>query len=82
MEKQQKISQKKLVKKIGSTQTVIVDRVSEINAEARTIANSPEIDGIVYLENPKGLQIGDMLDVKIKGVKDYDLYAGPIIESN
>ena len=32
---------------------------------------------IYFLENPEGLDGGDMLDVKIKRSEDYDLYAGP-----
>jgi hypothetical protein len=30
------------------------------------------------LENPEGLQPGDMLDVEINRAEDYDLFAGPI----
>ena len=74
---QNEISKKKLANKIGSLQTVLVDEVNEKFAKARSYANAPEIDGNIFLENPEGLVVGDMLDVKIKYSEDYDLYAGP-----
>jgi len=77
MNVQKRISQKKLSEKVGSIQTVIVDEISKDFAVARSYANAPEIDGVIFLENPSGLEAGDMLDVKIKSSEDYDLYAGP-----
>lgn len=77
MKVQKRISQKKLSEKVGSIQTVIVDEISKDFAVARSYANAPEIDGVIFLENPSGLETGDMLDVKIKSSEDYDLYAGP-----
>ena len=74
---QNKISKKKLADKIGSVQTVLVDEIDGKFAKARSYANAPEIDGNIFLENPEGLEIGDMLDVKIIHSEDYDLYAGP-----
>ena len=76
MKVQKRISQKKLSEKVGSIQTVIVDEISKDFAIARSYANAPEIDGVIFLENPSGLEAGDMLDVKIKSSEDYDLYAG------
>ena len=77
MKVQKRISQKKLSEKVGSIQTVIVDEISKDFAVARSYANAPEIDGVIFLENPSGLEAGDMLDVRIKSSEDYDLYAGP-----
>ena len=77
MNVQKRISQKKLSEKVGSIQTVIVGEISKDFAVARSYANAPEIDGVIFLENPSGLEAGDMLDVKIKSSEDYDLYAGP-----
>jgi len=74
---QNKISKNKLADKIGSVQTVLVDEIDGKFAKARSYANAPEIDGNIFLENPEGLVVGDMLDVKIKRSQDYDLYAGP-----
>ncbi len=78
MELQAKISFKKLKNKTGSIQTVLVDEVNSSHAIARSYSNAPDIDGCVYLENPEGLQPGDMLDVEINRAEDYDLFAGPI----
>lgn len=78
MSVQNAISKKKLSNKIGSVQTVLVDEVGAEFAKARSHANAPEIDGNIFLENPEGLEVGDMLDVKIKRSEEYDLYAGPI----
>ena len=74
---QNKISKKKLLYKVDSIQTVLVDEVNEKFAKARSYANAPEIDGNIFLKNPEGLEPGDMLDVKIEYSEDYDLYAGP-----
>ena len=75
---QSKISFKKLKDKIGSIEKVLVDEVNSSYAIARSYSNAPDIDGYIYLENPQGLQPGDMLDVKINRAEDYDLFAGPI----
>ena len=73
MKVQKRISQKKLSEKVGSIQTVIVDEISKDFAVARSYANAPEIDGVIFLENPSGLEAGDMLDVKIKSSEDLSL---------
>ena len=82
MQVQSQISYKKLRNKIGTIQTVLVDEVTDKYAIARSYANAPEIDGAIFLENPEGLQPGDMLDVKINRAENYDLYAGPILEDD
>jgi len=82
MEVQSEISYNKLKHKIGTIQTVLIDKVDNKYATARSYANAPEIDGSIFLENPQGLQPGDMLDVKIKRSESYDLFAGPILEDD
>ena len=82
MQVKSQISYKKLRNKIGTIQTVLVDEVTDKYAIARSYANAPEIDGSIFLENPEGLQPGDMLDVKINRAENYDLYAGPILEDD
>ena len=82
MQVQSQISYKKLRNKIGTIKTVLVDEVTDKYAIARSYANAPEIDGSIFLENPEGLQPGDMLDVKINRAENYDLYAGPILEDD
>ena len=78
MEAQEEISKAKMRAKINSIQSVIVDDITDKYAIARSFSEAPEIDGVIYLENPKGLNIGDMLEVKINNCENFDLYAGPI----
>ena len=40
---------------------------------ARSHADAPEIDGLVYIENGQQLSAGDMLEVKITAADEYDL---------
>ena len=61
---QEAISTQKLQAKVGSVQTVLVDELrqneqGESIAIARSMANAPEIDGVVYLRDAEGLQAGD-----------------------
>lgn len=74
---QEKISAAKLQDKIGQTMLVLVDDVDEENAVGRSMADAPEIDGVVYLEGGAGLLPGDWVEVEITGADDHDLYAGP-----
>ncbi len=82
MEVQERISAAKLEKKVGSIQTVLVDELATDNqdniiAVARTKADAPEIDGVVYLQDAEGLNPGDFVDVKIIAANGHDLVAGP-----
>jgi len=78
MDTQAKISKEKLKSKLNTIQRVIIDDFSDNYAISRSFSEAPEIDGVIYLEKPEGLRVGDMLDVKIKSSDDVDLYAGPI----
>ena len=77
MEVQARISAAKLQDKIGQTMLVLVDDVDEENAVGRSMADAPEIDGVVYLEGGAGLLPGDLVEVEITGADEHDLYAGP-----
>jgi ribosomal protein S12 methylthiotransferase len=79
MEKQALISADKLRMKIGSTQRVLVDAVSESGAVARSAADAPEIDGLVYIEEHTDVQVGDFVDVRIDSTDDHDMW-GSIIQ--
>ncbi|MGB5324447.1 MAG: 30S ribosomal protein S12 methylthiotransferase RimO, partial [Pseudomonadales bacterium] len=77
MQTQQLISAARLQAKIGSTQTVIVDG---IDAErdclvARSPADAPEIDGLVYVDADGEYHPGQLLEVTVTAADDYDLYA-------
>ncbi|MBT6334271.1 MAG: 30S ribosomal protein S12 methylthiotransferase RimO, partial [Halieaceae bacterium] len=49
MARQQTISANKLAKKVGTTQAVLIDEVEGDRAIGRSIADAPEIDGVVHL---------------------------------
>ncbi len=77
MEIQEGISAEKLKKKIGSIETVLVDEVQGEQAIARSRADAPEIDGVVYLSNAEGLYAGDLVEVEIVNSDGHDLWAEP-----
>jgi ribosomal protein S12 methylthiotransferase len=72
---QQEISAERLVRKIGKTITVLVDEVDEDGAVARSSADAPEIDGLVYVENGQMLKVGDFVEVKVTDSDEHDLWA-------
>jgi len=82
MEVQERIGAAKVAAKVGGLQTVLVDELTEDDAGntvaiARTKADAPEIDGVVYLQDADGIQPGDFVDVKVIGASGHDLVAGP-----
>ena len=74
MEKQAAISAARLKTKIGSVQRVLVDAVSESGAIARSTADAPEIDGLVYIEEHSDLGPGDFVDVRIDATDEHDMW--------
>lgn len=72
---QQDISAERLQQKVGLEMDVLVDAIEDDRAIARSKADAPEIDGLVYLEDPEGLEVGDVVTVTITAADDYDLYA-------
>jgi ribosomal protein S12 methylthiotransferase len=75
MTMQESISATKLIKKIGKRMTVLVDDVHDKQAVARSSADAPEIDGLVYITNVEKAKPGDLLEVEITGSDEHDLYA-------
>src|SRR5262249_36161543 len=55
MERAERTSAARLKRKIGTTQRVLVDTVNETGGVARSMADAPEIDGVVYIEPPHKL---------------------------
>ena len=74
MQLQQKISMQKLQAKIGKTLAVIIDEVDEEGAIGRSMADAPEIDGVVYLNEEKDVNVGDVVQVIIDHSDEYDLW--------
>ncbi len=78
MEKQAAISMQRLKRKIGTTQQVLVDAVSESGAIARSTADAPDIDGLVYIEQHAECRPGEFLKVRIDDTDEHDMW-GSII---
>jgi len=71
---QEEISEERLARKVGKTLTVLIDEVDEEGAIARSSADAPEIDGLVYIENGQQLNVGDFVEVKITDSDTHDLW--------
>jgi ribosomal protein S12 methylthiotransferase len=69
------ISAARLAAKVGRTLRVLVDRIEDGVAIARSAGDAPEIDGIVRMPAASGLKVGEFADVEIVAATDYDLEA-------
>ena len=79
MEKAQAISEAKLAAKVGHVLQVIVDEVDEDGATCRTMADAPEIDGNLFIdEGFEGLNPGDMVTVTVDEAGEYDLWGSVV----
>ncbi len=75
MEKAQTISEAKLAAKVGQTLRVIVDEVDADAVTCRTMADAPEIDGNLFIdEGFEALNPGDILSVTVDEAGEYDLW--------
>ncbi|MGB7481339.1 MAG: 30S ribosomal protein S12 methylthiotransferase RimO [Burkholderiaceae bacterium] len=77
---QEEISKKRLQAKVGQTIRVLVDEVERGgNAIARSAADAPEIDGVVYVKAPyephRRLAVGEFVDVTVTAADAHDLWA-------
>ncbi len=81
MDKQAGISAAKLEAKVGSTQRCLVDAIDGELAIARSMADAPEIDGVVQVQNGavSGLLPGDFAEVEILGSDEHDLYGEVVV---
>ena len=73
---QAQISEEKLAAKVGTTQRCLVDAIDGELAIARSMADAPEIDGLVQIQDGRdaGLVPGEFVDVEIMGSDEHDLY--------
>jgi ribosomal protein S12 methylthiotransferase len=72
-----RISEERLRKKVGEQMTVLVDGEDDETGQviARSSADAPEIDGLVFIDTDLDLQAGEFVNVVIKDSDEYDLYA-------
>jgi ribosomal protein S12 methylthiotransferase len=75
MQVQEEISRARLARKRGSVQRVLVDALTPNGALARSTADAPEIDGVVYVESNKQLTVGEFYDVSVMATDMHDLHA-------
>lgn len=74
MAHQAEISSARLQRRIGRTETVLVDEVVEEGAVARSKADAPEIDGQVFIDGATHLKVGDFVNVVLEEADEYDLW--------
>jgi len=75
MAKAQVISEAKLAAKMGRRLEVIVDEVDAEAATCRTMADAPEIDGNLFIDQGfEGLDPGDIVTVEVDEAGEYDLW--------
>jgi len=74
MQRQQAISARRLKRKVGTRQQVIIDAVGPTVARGRSKADAPEIDGTVHVASRRPLRVGEIATVKIERADDYDLH--------
>ena len=75
MKLQEDISRQRLATKIGQRMTVMIDALTDESVIARSSADAPEIDGVVYVEGGVRGQPGDLIDVEITASDTHDLFA-------
>jgi ribosomal protein S12 methylthiotransferase len=84
MQHQQKISRKRLKRKVGGRERVIIDEIGVDKgklagsptgtAKGRSQGDAPEIDGNVFVKSRRPLRVGDIVTVKIERADAYDLH--------
>ena len=86
MRHQQSISARRLRRKVGTRQQVIIDEVytrdsrlpdrgpDAAMAKGRSRGDAPEIDGAVYVTSRRPLRLGEIATVRIERADEYDLH--------
>lgn len=78
MELAAEISAGRLAEKVGRTLQVLIDRVEDGVAFARSAGDAPEIDGVVRIPSAPALKAGEFARVKVVAAGAYDLEARAI----
>jgi ribosomal protein S12 methylthiotransferase len=78
MQTQQKISARRLKRKIGTREQVIIDEIGSAVSKGRSMGDAPEVDGAVYVESRRPLRVGEIATVKIERVDAYDLHGSVV----
>jgi ribosomal protein S12 methylthiotransferase len=78
MARQQRISARRLKRKVSTRQQVIIDEVGPTVAKGRSRADAPQIDGAVYLSSRRPLKVGEIVTAKIERADEYDLHGSVV----
>jgi ribosomal protein S12 methylthiotransferase len=78
MAHQQAISHKRLRRKMGKREKVIIDEVGPTGAKGRSKGDAPQIDGTVHLTSRRPLRIGEIATVRIERTDAYDLHGAVV----
>jgi ribosomal protein S12 methylthiotransferase len=70
MELQRQITGERYERFIGRTARTMVDRVVDGEAEARTVWQADDVDGVTLLDGAESLSAGTIVDAVIEGVED------------
>ncbi len=80
MEIQKSISEEIMMSKVNKVYTVLVEEYNgHNNYIGRSYMDSPDIDGVIYIDSKENLDVGDFVKVKIINYLEYDLI-GEIIK--
>jgi ribosomal protein S12 methylthiotransferase len=86
MARQQQVSARRLKRKVGTRQKVIIDEactrdgrrpdpgVGPSAAKGRSKGDAPEIDGAVHVASRRPLRVGEIATVSIERSDQYDLH--------
>jgi ribosomal protein S12 methylthiotransferase len=78
MERQQAISHKRLKRRIGNREQVIIDEVGPSGAKGRSKGDAPQIDGAVHVASHRPLRVGEIATVRIGHADAYDLHGAVV----
>ena len=80
MKVQERVSKRRLSRKVGKTLKVLIDAVTAEGATARSSSDAPDIDGNVFIGQPARradqakLKVGEFVSVKVTGSDAHDLW--------
>jgi len=77
MEAQRAISRRRLARRVGQEIEVLVDGRDGGRLVARSAADAPDIDGLVYVKTRRRIAPGEFLRVRVERPDDYDLHGVP-----
>ena len=80
MARQQEISQKRLKRRVGGRERVIIDEIGagSRSGKGRSKGDAPQIDGTVIVSSHRPLRVGEIATVKIERADAYDLHGAVI----